>query len=64
MKLLENALYGDSLAAVVVQAIYGVEQKPMKVRFNTVDGCATNGVANTVMKALFIECNDTVASDP
>ena len=60
MKLLENALDGDSLAAVVVDAIYGVEQKPMKVRFNTVDGCATNGVANMVMKALFRECNDIV----
>ena len=32
----------------------------MKVRFNTVDGCATNGVANMVMKALFRECNDIV----
>lgn len=55
MKLPENALTGDSLAAVVVQAIFGEEQKPKKVRFNTVDG-----VANTVMKVIFTECNDIV----
>jgi hypothetical protein len=60
VKLIEKALHGDSLAAVVVEAIYGIEQKPMKVRYNTVDGCATNGVANTVMKALFRECSDIV----
>lgn len=60
VKLLETALYGDSLAAVVVESIYSVEQKPLKVRYNTVDGCATNGVANTVMKALFRECCDIV----
>lgn len=31
-----------------------------QARFNTVDGCATNGVANEVMKAIFAECSDLV----
>ena len=31
-----------------------------QARFNTVDGCATNGVANEVMKAIFAECRDLV----
>ena len=48
----------DSLAAVEVDAIIGMEQKPMKV--STVDGCATNGVADMVMYALFREYRDIV----
>lgn len=35
-------------------------QDPMKLRFNTVDGCATNGVANEVMSTIFTECCDLV----
>lgn len=58
--MLERALHGDSLAAVVVEAVFGVEQKASKLRFNTVDGCATNGVANVVMKAIFRECCDII----
>ena len=60
IKLLEKSLYGDALAAVVVETVFSVEQKSLKVRFNTVDGCATNCVANGIMKALFRECCDII----
>ena len=35
IKLLEKSLYGDALAAVVVETVFSVEQKSLKVRFNT-----------------------------
>jgi hypothetical protein len=36
------------------------QQNPLKLRFNTADGCATNGIANDVMKAVFTECFDLI----
>lgn len=58
---LAHPLTGITLASQVVEEVMSVaKQSPSKLRFNTVDGCATNGAANLIMKAVFRECCDLV----
>ena len=61
LSFLKEPLTGNALAAKIIQQLMiRASQNPLKVRFNTVDGCATNGVANDVMSAVFVECSDLV----
>jgi hypothetical protein len=59
LKFLKNPLAGDTLAAEVMGIlITEAHQDTSRLRFNTVDGCATNGVANGMMKLVFKESCD------
>jgi hypothetical protein len=61
LSFLEEPLTGNSLASQIVKQVMTMaRQNPTKVRFNTVDGCATNGVANEVMNTIFTHCCDLV----
>lgn len=61
LNFLESPLAGNTLAAQLIkQVMTPAHQNPLKLRFNTADGCATNGVANEVMKAVFSECCDLI----
>lgn len=61
LSFLANPLLGNTLAAEVIRIVMTVaHQDPLRLRFNTVDGCATNGVANDIMKCIFKESCDLV----
>lgn len=61
LSFLDGPLTGNSLAAQIIKQVMTMaHQNPMKLRFNTVDGCATNGVANEVMSTVFTQCCDLV----
>lgn len=61
LSLLEGSLNGNSLAPQIVKLVLTkAHQDPLKLRFNTPDGCATNGVANEFMKSVFSECSDLI----
>ena len=61
LSFLDEPLTGRSLAAQVIKQLMTLaHQDPLKLRFNTVDGCSTNGVANIVMNTIFTECCDLV----
>lgn len=61
LNFLAHPLTGNSLAAQINVEVMSVSrQNPLKLRFNTADGCATNGVANEVMNAVFTDCCDFI----
>ena len=61
LKFLKNPLAGDTLAAEVMGILMTeAHQDTSRLRFNTVDGCATNGAANGMMKLVFKESCDLV----
>ena len=61
LRFLAHPLTGNSLAAQIIMQVMTVgKQNPSKLRFNTADGCATNGIANEVMKTVFTECSDLI----
>lgn len=61
LKFLADPLTGNALAAQIIDVVMTQSgQHPQKLRFNTADGCATNGLANDVMKAIFPQCCDLI----
>ena len=61
LDFLEEPLTGNSLAAQTIKQVMTMAlQNPIKRRFNTVDGCAKNEVANEVMSIIFTQCCDLV----
>jgi hypothetical protein len=61
LSFLANPLLGNTSAAEVIRVVMTVaHQDPLRLRFNTVDGCATNGAANDIMKCIFKESCDLV----
>ena len=60
LNFLAHPLTGNFLAAqIIMQVMILAQQNPLKLRFNTADGCATNGVANEV-KTIFTESCDLI----
>ena len=45
---------------IIMEVISVSRQNPLKLRFNIVDDCATKGVANKVMNAVFTDCCDFI----
>lgn len=61
LSFLSKPLTGNSLAAQVIHQIMTLaRQSPEKMRFNTVDGYASNNVANEVMQTIFPQCCDLI----
>ena len=61
LNFLADPLTGNALAGQIIDVVMTQSgQHPQKLRFNTADGCATNGLANDVMKTIFPQCCDLI----